>query len=101
MTLHEDEGRLTLTPAEGTVFLNLFLGLECAFGENLKVGGKLVLKDCTKEFLVDKVTHLLEEDSVLTKLWVNSETNPATLAGSFNVFLTGAHAGLTWAGHPA
>jgi hypothetical protein len=101
MTLHEGEGRLTLTPAAGTAFLNLFLGLECAFGEQLIIGGKLVLKDCQKAFLTDLVTHLLEEDKVLTKLWVNSETNPATLDGSFNVFLAGAHTGLTWAGHPA
>jgi hypothetical protein len=102
ITLHEGEGRITLTPFEaGGTFANIFLGLECAFGENLKVGGSLVLKECNKAFLTDLVTHLVEEDKVLTKLWVNSETNPATIDGSANVTLSGAHAGMTFAGHPA
>jgi hypothetical protein len=111
VTLHGGAARLTLTPFEGTAFISFFLGVECGYGEKLTIGGKLVLKDlviekdCTHEFkdefLVDKVTHLLEADSVLTKLWVNSETIPATLDGSLNISLSGAHEGLTWAGHPA
>jgi hypothetical protein len=103
ITLHEGEGRILLKPdepeAKGT-FANIFLGPECAFGEKLNVGGELVLKDCQKAFLTDQVTHLVEEDKVLTKLWVNSETNPATIDGSANAFLGIGHKGLTFAGHP-
>jgi hypothetical protein len=86
---------------EGGLFANIFLGLECAFGEKLLVGGELVLKDCQKAFLTDQVTHLVEEDKVLTKLWVNSLTNPATIDGSATAALAGPHIGLTFAGHPA
>jgi hypothetical protein len=101
ITLHESQGRITLTSFTGTSLFDIFLGIDCPYGENAIIGGKLVLKDCQNAFLTDQVTHLFEEDKVLTKLWANSETNPATLDGSFNMSLTGAHAGMTWAGHPA
>jgi hypothetical protein len=100
ITLHEGKGRILLAPFEGTTFASFFLGEECAFGEKLTLGGELVLKDCKDAFLTDQVTHLFEEDKVLTKLWINTETNPATIDGSFNAFLAGAHVGLTFAGHP-
>jgi hypothetical protein len=102
ITLHEKQGRITVSPFEaGGTFANIFLGLECAFGENLKVSGVLVLKDCQNALSTYLVIHLVEEDKVLTKLWVNSETNPATFDGSINTFLSGAKTGGTWKGNPA
>lgn len=79
------------------------IGPECALGEKILLGGKFAFKDCQKEFLVHKVVHLWEEFAPLTKLWVISNTVEHTtkIDGSLNVFLTGKHLGLKWAGTPA
>lgn len=79
------------------------LGEECAIGEEILLNGTFAFQDCQKEFLVHKVVHLWEEFAPLTKLWVISNTleHKTTIDGSVNVFLTGAHAGLRWAGTPA
>lgn len=76
----------------------------CALGTKLLIGGEeLAFWDCHKEFLVHKVSHLWEEFAPLTKLWLLSNTpeHKTTLDGSVNVFLTGPHLGLKWAGTPA
>jgi hypothetical protein len=100
ITLHNGEDRITLSPFELNL-MHIILSPECAFGEKITIGGNLVLKDCQNAFLTDQVTHLFEEDKVLSTLWANSQINVASIDGSFNIFLTGAHAGLTWAGHSA
>jgi hypothetical protein len=79
------------------------VGEECALGEDILLNGSFALWDCQKEFLVHKVVHLWEEFAPLNKLWVISNTaeHKTTIDGSVNVFLTGVHAGLKWAGTPA
>jgi hypothetical protein len=96
------EGYDLLEPEEGTQFVNIATAGECAFGTHIPVIGKFVFKDCNLEGKVEKVTHLTEEGPG-TELWVISKTNEhkATIDGSANVFLTGAHEGLKWSGTPA
>src|SRR3954471_7221906 len=74
---------------EGGLFANIVLGPECAFGENLKIGGVFYLKDCLKQFLTDVVKHLVEELKELTKLVVNEGAKTATIDGSAWAFLGG------------
>ena len=92
----------TILTFEGTgVFTTISTGEECAFGEQITMNGTLALKDCQNAFLTDQVTHLFEEFAPLTELYFNNnKANKATVDGSINVSLTGAHKGLTWAGHP-
>lgn len=111
--LHKTAGGVTeqaleAVPTEAKKpFATINLGAECAFGEELKVGGSgegasggvFFLKDCLKQFLTDVVKHLVEELKELTKLTINGGKTPATIDGSAWAFLGGAHAGLTWAGH--
>jgi hypothetical protein len=94
------EQALEAVPTEaGGQFANIVLGPECAFGENLKIGGVFFLKDCLKQFLTDVVKHLVEELKELTKLNVNGGATKATIDGSAWAFLGGVHKGLSWAGH--
>jgi hypothetical protein len=89
-------------PNVGTLFASFVTSEECAFGEKIEFGGKLAFKDCKNAFLTDQVEHLFEEFAPLTALYLNNNVNnKATLHGSVNVKLAGAHAGLTWAGHSA
>jgi hypothetical protein len=119
------EGVVDLEPKVGNVFATIVSSEECAFGEKIVVGGfknakgeevvtKLVVSNVEKleiekekfieenNFLKDQVTHVIKELPALTKLYINkNEANVASIDGSANIFLTGAHEGLTWAGHPA
>jgi hypothetical protein len=97
----EPEAVIDFEPAAGTTFATLTLSELCPIGEKIPIGGKLVLKDCLSHLLVDQVIHLLEFNE-LSHLYTVSDTaeHAATIDGSINVFLTGKHAGLTWAGHP-
>jgi len=82
----------------GTNFAVIHLGETCAIGETVEVKGELWLKDClgNASFLEEKVTHLIEESlHGLTALG-----QPATIIGSANVALAGAHEGLKWSGQP-
>jgi len=93
------EGFVKFTPdPPATLFTTISLGEECAFGSELRISGSVGLKDCNKEFTVEKVTHLVEP--VLQALIVNGGAS-ATLDGSANVSLAGAHVGKTWSGKPA
>jgi hypothetical protein len=84
-----------------TVFVTLVLGKaapeknECAIGEKFDITGKAFLKDCLEEGLVEKTTHLAVEGPLSALLF---GANPATIDGSANVFLTGAHSGMNWSG---
>jgi hypothetical protein len=96
-------GRTLIEPKEGETFANLNMGEECPIGENIPVRGKLVIKDCENKLSTHLVTHLIEEDTVNSDLWVlnKTEEHKATIDGSALASLTGAHAGLAWAGDPA
>jgi hypothetical protein len=106
IVLHEPkagtkEGVLELKPTTaGGQLATINLGPECAFGETLKLGGVLFLKDSNGQFSTNVVQHLLAELPALTKLTVNEGSKAATMDGSFWAFLGGAQKGLTWSGIP-
>jgi hypothetical protein len=87
----------------GGTFVTMHFSETCAVGEEVPVSGKLYLKDCNKEGLVDKTSHLLEEDTTLSQLWVISDTAEhlrTKLDGSAIVKLAAApHTNMTFAGH--
>jgi hypothetical protein len=88
----------------GGPFATIHMGELCSIGEEVPVFGKLYLKDCNKEALVDKKEHLIEEDTTLSQLWVISDTEEhlrTKIDGSAIVKLAGVHAGMTFAGHAA
>ena len=89
---------LELLPTAGTAFVTLELGALCAIGNKFDITGKAFVKDCQGEGLVNKVEHLVEEGPLSALLFGG---NAATIDGSAFVFLNGAHAGLTFSGHPA
>jgi hypothetical protein len=77
-------------------------GSSCAIGEEVLLFGKIYLKDCGKEALVDKEVHLIEEDTTLSKLWVISDTEEhlqTKLDGSVLTMPGGEHHHMTFAGH--
>jgi hypothetical protein len=88
-----------LKPAAGEPLATVHFGEECAFGEQLKVEGALLLLDGAGQFLTDLVKHLFEY-SKASKLVINGGPTTATLDGSVWAFLGGAHKGMTFAGHP-
>ena len=85
----------------GGQFANIVLGAECAFGENLKVGGVFFLKDCLGQFQTEVVKHLVQELPALTKLVINEGAKTATIDGSAWAFLGTTNVGKTWSGVPA
>jgi hypothetical protein len=107
IVLHTPTGGLPepvmeVVPASGTVFVTVVfgkeVGSECAILTKADITGKLFLKDCQKELAIEKITHLFEEEKVLSKLLFGG--NKMTLDGSVNVVLAGAHAGLKYSGIP-
>jgi len=90
-----------LEPSEGTFFMTLETGEECAIGEKIPILGKLYIKDCENRFEKHQVIHLIEEGP-LSEMWVISKTaeHKVKLDGSALVSLTGAHAGLAWGAMP-
>jgi len=83
------------------LFATIEVGELCSLPASIPIKGKLFVKECKNEFLVHKVTHLIEELKELTHLYAISDTveHAATLDGSANVFLTGIHEGSAFAGH--
>ncbi len=101
--LFVNEDLLELLPQEGETLVTIALGptgKECLFllGENA-IKGKLFLKDCQKELLVNKVEHLFEPQAALSKMLL--ATSQVLMSGNFLAFLTGKHEGLKWSGHTA
>jgi hypothetical protein len=99
------EGALEVTPASGTLLATIQLGAEgakneCAFGEKLKLGGVVFLKDCEGKFATALAKHLLQELPALTKLVINEGTTAATIDGSAFAFLGSPNVGKLWAGIP-
>jgi hypothetical protein len=72
---------------------------KCTIGNNISVTGTLFLKDCQSLLLSNELEHLFEEQKALSKILFGA--NPMTMDGSFWAFLTGAHEGQLWSGHPA
>jgi hypothetical protein len=105
IVLHEGQPVDRFEPETGEIIVTIQTSAECAVGgkAGIPVIGKFFAKDCKNEGTVEKVTHLVQELGALTELWVLSKTaeHRATLLGSANVALTGAHAGLTWSATPA
>ncbi|HMJ23294.1 MAG TPA: hypothetical protein VK513_15365 [Terriglobales bacterium] len=93
------EDVLLLLPVNaGMIILTLELGSgKCAI-KGANITGEIVLKDCKSLLLINELEHLFEFHS-LTKLLFGA--NPMTIDGSFWEFLTGAHKGQLWSGHPA
>jgi hypothetical protein len=93
--------RTRIEPKEGETFATINMGAECPIGESIPVRGKLVIQD--SEVTTHKEKHLITEDTVNTDLWVlnKTEEHKAKIDGSAEVFLTGAHATLSWSGDPA
>ncbi len=91
----EKDPTILIKPDTGEVLVKIHLGAECSVGEEINIKGELVLWDCKKESAVHKVTHLLEEFPGLKLIKVGA--NSATIDGSINVSLGGAHLGYQWA----
>ncbi len=101
LVLHEGEGLTLIEPSvAGGPFATLLFGEECSLPEEVKVFGKLYLKDC-KNIKNEEPTHLIEQGP-LTHLWVISLTaeHAANIDGSAIVELTGEHKGKNWNGLP-
>ncbi len=106
IVLHETggvkEGIVQISPdVVGGPFATIRMGEFCSIGEEVKVTGKLFIKDCkgAVSFKTEAKTHLIESHS-LTSLEALSV--PATLDGSALAELAGAtHKGLNWSGLPA
>ncbi len=84
-------------------------GEACGFGPlKALIGGELVVEDCTlvepgvceDQTRVSKIMHLIREEPELSNLWIFNEEHEATLDGSAEIELTGAHTGLNWNGLP-
>jgi len=95
-------GVLSFEPKEGTTLFTVNTGPECSIGEKITISGKFALKDSEGKFTTDQVSHELEEEPALTKVFANgNEANVGGFDFRLRFFFTGAHKGLTWAGHPA
>lgn len=95
------EGYDELVPETGETFVVIHTSEECSFGEGeIPVTGKFFIEDCLEEGRVEKVSHLIEEFTPLTELFILGNVR-STIDGSSNVHLTGANTGKTWSGLPA
>jgi hypothetical protein len=91
---------LELSPASGTVFVDLKMGKEvgseCSIGSHFEITGKAVLKaGTTTEGKEDTVEKLFSEGPLSALLFGG---NAATIDGSAKAKLVGAHAGMKWIG---
>jgi hypothetical protein len=70
----------------------------CSIGQKVLIGGKFAIQDAAPT--THSVNHLIKEFAPLTDLFVISKTaeHKASILGSANAFLTGAHVGFKWAG---
>lgn len=99
-------GVTQIKPETGNVFGKFFFGEECSLPEEVPIitkassGRGLVLSD-PLGIGNELVTHQITQHS-LTELWAISETeeHKATIDGTANIALTGAHTGLKWKGTP-
>lgn len=77
-------------------------GVECPLPELNQLHGTVVFEDCLGQSVIHKVKHLVQADSVNTKLYVGGhgakQLEITKLLGSGWVLLTGAHAGREWSG---
>jgi hypothetical protein len=97
--LHEGKARVEVLPGEGgKPFATIYLGEECAFGENITVGGKFWINDSS--FETNTVEHLVSELKSLTALTINGGAKTATIDGSAWMRMDDSSEGLTFSAHP-
>lgn len=89
------ESTVELKPETGSTFVTLELGASCAIGNKIEITGKIFVIDCKNEGSVDLLIHLVEVGPSSSILF---GANPATIDGSANVFLIGAHKGMKVSG---
>lgn len=102
--LHGGNELTLVTPQTGTKFTELKLDKEagCSIGPNFEITGAAIVKDCSNEFLVDKVRHLIEQvqgtalDLEGRKNAIKFGSKTMTLLGSEWIELV---TGNTWAFH--
>jgi hypothetical protein len=92
-------GLIKLQPNEGEVLSDVTTGEECAFGEEMTIGGVITLKECEAALTVSQVNHLFSPGP-LTSLWMLAAKFPTVFSGSFFAALTGKHTGMSWSGQP-
>ncbi len=89
-----------IEPKTGELFADVETE-ECIMPEHNQVHGKLFIEDCLGQAETHAVKHLIEEEEVLTELWVGKKTAEhleTFIEGSAWVFLVGSHEGLAWDG---
>jgi hypothetical protein len=94
----EKDPTVLVKPDEGETLAKLHFGAECAVAEEFIIKGEFVAWDCKGKvsFETLAVTHLFEEFKALQLMHVG--LNKATIDGSANVKLGGAHTGFKWSG---
>jgi len=93
LSLHEGELLTVLEPVSGTEFGTIFMGEECAIGEEVPIAGKLTLLD--SEVSTAKEVHSVKAGP-LTSL--TALGNSATVDGTALVKLSSAHTGMKFSG---
>lgn len=92
-------GEILIKGLEGKPLAVIESSEECAIGQKIKITGEIYIKDCQNNLATELVTHLFEADNVNSTLKASNQG--ATIDGSNNISLNGAHAGLRWSGLPA
>jgi hypothetical protein len=96
----EKDSTVLLKPvaAAKETFVTIEMGEECSIGESVPVTGELVIWDCkgNTSFKTHAITHLVEEFPGLHLLKALGQS--ATISGSANATLKGAHLNYEWAG---
>lgn len=94
-------GTILILPInEGMRFFTWEMPETCPVGEKVSFFGEISLKDCEEKFSTHLAKHLVEEYAPSTAMWAINETaeHRVTIDGGAWIFLTGAHAGLAFAG---
>jgi len=105
-TIQTEEGHFDLELHEGTTIASVIPNNEeelletiefegCALPEEMPIFGTLVLADCESKAGASQPVHLFASHT-LTTLYAINPKHPATLDGSIELFLTGAHTGQSW-----
>lgn len=106
----QTNGETLIEPSTGITFAELvFAGATCPLptGVGEPINGKLWIKDCEKQAATHLVKHLISESlehhtgtgGKLGTLWIGKDTEEhleTRIDGSVEVFLAGAHNGLSW-----
>lgn len=85
-------------PVSGTKFLTIQFSEECSIGGSCVVSGKNSIADAKGELGVQKPTHSVQQGPINE---LSAAGQPAEVLGIGVLELSGAHAGMKWAGTPA